>query len=245
MKAFIIRLENVKESRDTANDVMKHLDQFGFETNFFNGIDAKKGIHLFKKENRKIADLGIKTQRMTANEYKNIFPENELPKNAVDVTIRKSAKLDSRYHTFSYPGVVGCFYSHYRLWEMCVKLNEPIFIFEDDVIFLRKYYPVDWNDVIMVCTGKRAFEHDFYKPLLETPTGNPTAISIPGSQMPGAVGYGIKPHAAKTLVETYNTEMLPADTCLNRFVVELQCHSYLMGRAAIKDDGKISLTNLT
>jgi glycosyl transferase family 25 len=26
-------------------------------------------------------------------------------------------------------GVLGCFYSHYRLWQKCVVLNEPIFIF--------------------------------------------------------------------------------------------------------------------
>ena len=30
-------------------------------------------------------------------------------------------------------GEIGCLLSHYSLWEKCVKLNEPIVIFEDDV----------------------------------------------------------------------------------------------------------------
>ncbi len=31
-------------------------------------------------------------------------------------------------------GEVGCFISHWRAWERCVELNEPLIIFEDDAI---------------------------------------------------------------------------------------------------------------
>ncbi len=31
-------------------------------------------------------------------------------------------------------GQLGCFASHYLLWEKCVKLNRPIIILEDDII---------------------------------------------------------------------------------------------------------------
>ena len=31
-------------------------------------------------------------------------------------------------------GEIGCFLSHYTLWKKCVELNEPILIFEDDVV---------------------------------------------------------------------------------------------------------------
>src|SRR5690606_11229242 len=31
------------------------------------------------------------------------------------------------------PGEVGCFASHYLLWQRCVERNEPIIVMEDDV----------------------------------------------------------------------------------------------------------------
>lgn len=30
------------------------------------------------------------------------------------------------------PGELGCFASHYLLWEKCLELNEPIVVIEDD-----------------------------------------------------------------------------------------------------------------
>ena len=34
-------------------------------------------------------------------------------------------------------GVLGCFISHFSLWEKCIQLNEPIIILEHDALFLR------------------------------------------------------------------------------------------------------------
>ncbi|AMG30449.1 UDP-glucose--lipooligosaccharide glucosyltransferase [Grimontia hollisae] len=31
------------------------------------------------------------------------------------------------------PGELGCFASHYSLWERCVELNEPLLVLEDDI----------------------------------------------------------------------------------------------------------------
>jgi glycosyl transferase family 25 len=244
MKAFVISLTKIKESYSTAKKVLAKLKEYHFNAEIFEGVYPNESLRLFNNDNRKIAELGIKIERLTVPEYKKLYPSSYIPDNIVDVIIRTKANSDKSFQTFMYSGVIGCFYSHYRLWKKCIELDEPIFIFEDDVIFQREYHPIEWDDVLMVCTGKKAYKHDFYKPLLESPEGEYRAIDIPGSQMPGAVGYGIKPHAAKKLVETYKTEMLPADTCLNRFVVKLQCHSHLMGRATIDDDGKVSLTRM-
>jgi GR25 family glycosyltransferase involved in LPS biosynthesis len=60
--------------------------------------------------------------------------------------------------------------------------------------------------------------------------------------MPGAVGYAIKPEAARKLVDYYREEYLPADNAMNAFVIKLECHTYLMGRAARAEEGKQSLT---
>ena len=36
-------------------------------------------------------------------------------------------------------GEVGCFLSHWRVWEECVRLNEPILVLEDDAIITDKF----------------------------------------------------------------------------------------------------------
>ena len=56
--------------------------------------------------------------------------------------------------------------------------------------------------------------------------------------MPGAVGYGLTPRGARKLISYYETTYLPADNAMNTMVVKLQCHNYLMGRAATEKDGK-------
>ncbi|WP_413113973.1 glycosyltransferase family 25 protein [Thaumasiovibrio sp. DFM-14] len=40
-------------------------------------------------------------------------------------------KLNGRHAVL---GEIGCYCSHYLAWEKCVELNEPIIIFEDDVV---------------------------------------------------------------------------------------------------------------
>jgi GR25 family glycosyltransferase involved in LPS biosynthesis len=242
-RAFVIHLPKVKSSCTSAQSVLKQLHEFGFRAELFAGIDGETAEFLWHKENRRLAEFSIKPERIPVNEYRLRFPEESVPSNAVEIAIRKKFIDDVRYLKAQTPGVRGCFYSHYRLWQRCVELNEPVFIFEDDVMFERGWVPVDWQDVLMVCLGKKAYKHEFYSPLLYSPQGIPRAIDIPNLSLPGAVGYAIKPHAAQKLVECYVQDMLPADTAINQYVVRLQTHSYIMGRAAIAGDGKQSLTD--
>jgi GR25 family glycosyltransferase involved in LPS biosynthesis len=242
-KAFVIYLPKVGSSRASANKVLDVLKEYRFDAELFEGTDGKTANKLWKQENRRMSEFGPKPERLSIDEFRERFPEEPVPSNAVEITIRRRFSDDVRYQKSQHPGVRGCFYSHYRLWQKCIDLARPIFIFEDDVIFERGWLPVDWQDVLMVCLGKKAYRHEFYQPLLYSPSGNPQAVDIPNLSLPGAVGYAIKPHAAEKLVECYAQEMLPADTAINQHVVKLQCHNYLMGRAAIDIDGKISLTS--
>ena len=77
---------------------------------------------------------------------------------------------------------------------------------------------------------------------LENPVDPPVAVKPKGKVMPGAVGYGLTPRGARKLTTYYEKTYLPADNAMNTMVVKLQCHNYLMGRAATESDGKISLT---
>ena len=242
MKAFVISLSKIPSSANSAKKVLEQLLKYGLTAELFEGTYGYDAIDLFKKDKRRIAEYGIKTETLSVEEFKKRYPNNPLPDTIVSLEIRSPLPADKKTSKIMRPGVIGCFYSHYRLWKKCVDLNEPILIFEDDVIFERGFLPVEWKEILLLCTGKEAYKHEFYKPKLYNPIGDPHTTNLPNTSMPGAVGYGITPIAAKKLVNYYQEEFLPADTAMNQFVVELECHSHLMGRAAIDVDGKESLT---
>lgn len=242
MKAFVIHLPKIESSLSSAIQVFRKLSEYGFEAHLFEGIYGDEAVELFKLENRKLSDRGIKSQELTPEEFQILYPDVYLPSTVVSISIRGSIEEDTNFKKLLRPGVIGCFYSHYTLWKKCLELNEPIFIFEDDVIFERNYIPVVWDEIILLCTGKEAYKHPYYSKFLYRPEGTPMAIPLRNTSMPGAVGYGITPKGAEKLVREYSVDMLPADTAMNRFVVKLEFHNYLMGRAALEEDGKISLT---
>ena len=242
MKAFVISLSKIPSSAKSSQGVLKNLLKYGLEAELFEGTYGYDAHELFTRDGRKIAQYGIKTETLSPINFKRRFPNSSVPDNAVGIVIRTELANDPKIGKVLRPGVIGCFYSHHRLWQKCIELNEPILVFEDDVIFERNFIPVKWDEILLLCTGKQAYTHDFYSTKLYTPEGEPCAVALPNTSMPGAVGYGITPLAAKKLITHYKEEYLPADTAMNAFVVKLECHTYLMGRAAIREDGKQSLT---
>jgi GR25 family glycosyltransferase involved in LPS biosynthesis len=239
MKAFVISLSKIPSSAESSAKVLEKLLEYGFEAELFEGTYGYDAVELFHKDNRRIAKYGIKSIEIPIDEFKKRHPEIISIPNATNVIVRAELKNAGKVLR---PGVIGCFYSHYRLWQKCIELNEPICIFEDDVIFERGYEPVEWEDVLLLCLGKETHKHEFYSKKLYNPEGTPEAVKLWNTSMPGAVGYAIKPHAAQKLIDYYKEEMLPADTAMNVHVLKLQCHTYIMGRAATQEDGKVSLT---
>jgi GR25 family glycosyltransferase involved in LPS biosynthesis len=143
---------------------------------------------------------------------------------------------------FSSPGVKGCFHSHYRLWRKCAKLNEPIAIFEDDVVFERNYIPVEFSEVLVLSINYDwAAVRDQYKHLLEEQSEVPEALDYNFKYMPGCSGYIITPSAARKLAKTYKTTYLPADCAINNLICDIKIHSMLMGRSKTMSE-KESLT---
>ena len=214
MKAYVIGLTRIPSSFDSAIKVYLQLQDYGLETYFHEGTYGNEVAKIFEQENRVLYHTSFKG-------------------NPVDDEYRASATR---------PGVMGCFYSHFRLWQRCLELDEPILIFEDDVIFERGWIPVEWDDVLLVATGKSVYKDDWYAEKLYDPNGIANAVPLNRKVMPGAVGYGLTPQGARKLTDFYQTCFAPADNSMNVTVVNLQCHTYLMGRAAIDEDGKKSLT---
>jgi GR25 family glycosyltransferase involved in LPS biosynthesis len=239
MKAYIISLSKIPSSAESSKKVLEKLLEYGFDAELFEGTYGYDSLAMFEHDQRRMSKYGIKSITVSAEEFNREFPDVVLPPE--QKTVSRRARLDE-VGKMMRPGVVGCFYSHYRLWQKCLELNEPIFIFEDDVIFYRHYEPVEWQEVLLVCLGKQAHLHDFYSKKLYNPEGRPGVVKLHNTSMPGAVGYGLTPQGAKKLVEYYREEFLPADTAMNQYVVRLECHTHLMGRAATDEDGKVSLT---
>lgn len=214
MLAYVIGLSKIPSSHESAIKVYNQLKEYGLDVHHHEGTYGDQVARIFKKEGRELYHTSFKG-------------------NPIDDEYRASATR---------LGVMGCFHSHFRLWQRCVELNEPILIFEDDVIFERGWTPVEWNDVLLVATGKSVYKDDWYAEKLYNPIGEPCAVPLNRKVMPGAVGYGLTPRGAKKLTEFYENYFAPADNSMNATVVNLQCHTYLMGRAAIDEDGKKSLT---
>lgn len=51
--------------------------------------------------------------------------------------------------TMSRPGVQGCFLSHWKLWNKCVEINEPIIILEHDALIMKKWDPLELSNSII------------------------------------------------------------------------------------------------
>jgi GR25 family glycosyltransferase involved in LPS biosynthesis len=212
MKSYIIHLPKIPASLQTATELKDNLEKLNMDVELFEGTMGPDAVKKFDKEGRTLYPYGLK---------------GKLDSNSKEV------------HKGSSPGVKGCFDSHYRLWKKCVELNEPIIIWEDDIIITREFKPVEWDDILIVALGHPTKSVRWME-LLENPTGVPRAINYKSPSMPGCCGYAIKPDAANTLIKTYSNTYRPADNAINRSIVKMQIHSHIMGIAKVK--GKRSLT---
>lgn len=218
MKSFVIHLSKIESSLRTATKTKESLDQFNIPTILWEGCYGHEADTEFKNTGRKIHPWSFKGP-------------NSL--------IVPGSKYDLKN---SQPGIKGCFFSHYKLWEYCANINEPIMIWEDDIVIRRGFIPVEWEDVLILALGHPDKSERYLNYLNDPDLNNPQALQFPNSSMPGCCGYAIKPHAAKKLVDTYRSTYLPADNAINRHHVRLQIHNCIMGVALVKKDGKKSLT---
>jgi GR25 family glycosyltransferase involved in LPS biosynthesis len=199
VKSFIIHLSKIANSLNSAVRTQQDLKAIGIDAELFEGTYGNEAEDIFKQEGRTVHPINFRGN-----------PTEERDKN-------KAGK----------PGVMGCFYSHYRLWKKCVELNETIGIFEDDVKVLRPLVPIDFEEVLVVAMGSR--KNEKYLQYIHDPQGECHAAEYRHKSMPGTVGYLIKPAAAKKLLNYYQNTYLSSDNAINRCVVMIQIHSHIMG----------------
>jgi GR25 family glycosyltransferase involved in LPS biosynthesis len=245
MKAFIIYLPERPHSVAQSADMLKILRSYRIKTELFEGITGDVAVKLAQRAGKVLYPYSIKNRQLDEKDIENLIrPElyEEFKKNYQYSIVERKLIGEAHVGKLSRPGVVGCFYSHYALWQRCVELNEPIMIFEDDVKFYRNYRPVDFESVLILSLGKSSFLSEPQKTYLENPDGRPSARPWRNFSMPGASGYAITPDAALGLIKFYRPYWYPADNAINQFVCKIQIHNHLMGRNLLPEEGNVSMT---
>lgn len=208
MKAYIIHLSKIESSLNSALRLQTQLNNFKIKSELFEGSYGNVTKQQYEETGRVHHPWTFKGPNA-------LLPEDFKQKQST-------------------PGVIGCFDSHYRLWQKCAELDKPIMIFEDDANVIRSYIPVEFKDVLsLVFSHKKKMSK--YIEYLESPCGVPAACPYRPASMPGNAGYAIKPHAAKILIEVYKNTFLPADNAINQHHVKIQIHNYMMGKAVPRD----------
>jgi GR25 family glycosyltransferase involved in LPS biosynthesis len=245
MKAFIIYLPHREHSVKHANYMIEKLKSYKIDAELFIGTNGNDTDEIFTKEERTLYPYGIKNKSLDRTEVSQ-FLKKDLPLDfweTYSATIVEKSKLSEKeVNKISRPGVKGCFHSHFRLWRHCIDLNEPIMIFEDDVVFYREYIPVEFKDILIISLGKNSFYNEPFKSYLECPSGTAKSIEWKNFSMPGASGYIISPTGAKSLVKFYRHLYTPADNAINKNLVDIKITTFIMGRNTTEDEGNISMT---
>jgi len=104
------------------------------------------------------------------------------------------------------PGPFGNFLSHWKLWNLCVELNQPIGCFEHDVIF-QKPIPLD------ILNFRDLLKFDLIK--VQKPYGTGTCYQ-------GAHAHIIKPSGAKKLIDyCFKNGVMAADIMIGTDVLDI------------------------
>ena len=130
--------------------------------------------------------------------------------------------IDPILNTRLTKGEVGCFLSHWRIWEECVRLDEPILILEDDAIITDKFsydelYRMKREGYNFIYLGWKEMEESipiddkFVKPVYPYWT----------------LSYMITPESAKILTNNYaRKHIVPVDEYLPKCLDKLNVCAY-------------------
>lgn len=121
-------------------------------------------------------------------------------------------------------GQLGCFASHYLLWEKCVALNAPIIVLEDDAILHQNFL----SAYQFLCQGANQFEFLWLSPPSPAKRNQPEKpiYAIPNSdnyvaqfygQWSNTTGYYLTPKAAKKFLAQSQEWIFDVDITMERY----------------------------
>ena len=116
-------------------------------------------------------------------------------------------------------GEVGCFLSHWHLWNKCIEKNEPIIVLEDDAILTDKF------DVEEISKLKYDFVYLGWKEMDKSKEINDDLV-IPVYPY-WTLAYMIRPEAARVLVnDVIKCNIIPVDEYLPTKMPEIKVAGY-------------------
>lgn len=119
------------------------------------------------------------------------------------------------------PAQLGCYASHYLLWQKCVELGRPIIILEDDAVLQKPAFTDFHNnaDDFAQAYGLVWMQPDTRKEHRDVALGQFKGFAVKkfARGASGTTGYLIGPKAAQTLLDYSATWIYPVDTAMKRF----------------------------
>ncbi|MBZ7966658.1 glycosyltransferase family 25 protein [Campylobacter sp. RM9756] len=113
-------------------------------------------------------------------------------------------------------GEKACFASHYKLWQECIRLNEPIIILEDDVYFSEEFLNDSQNIVEKLLNAE--YECIRFCYITKTKmTSLKDNFSFTIQSIGGAQGYFLKPSAALKLTTCLRFWFKPVDNLIDMY----------------------------
>jgi len=110
--------------------------------------------------------------------------------------------------TMPFPGVQGCFFSHFYLWQKCIELNTPIVVLEQDAV-INAPWPTNLNPYAGIIKLHRPYT-----------SKSSTYDEDSGNWTKSAHAYYLAPQYAKTLINWSRTHgAIPADVLIGDKVV--------------------------
>lgn len=118
-------------------------------------------------------------------------------------------------------GQLGCYASHYLVWEECVKLGKPVIILEDDAVIdperLRAFLSqVDRIGPEFECIRLFRNHSKHYKIVPVRKIGSLDIVKYTKGPMRGT-GYYLTPAAAEKFLKASQRWFLPVDMTMDRF----------------------------
>ncbi|HEB7545100.1 glycosyltransferase family 25 protein [Campylobacter coli] len=113
-------------------------------------------------------------------------------------------------------GEKACFASHYKLWQECVKIDEPIIILEDDVEFSDEF--LNNGEEYIEELSKSEYEYVRFCYLFDKkfyPLNNNYLLSF--EKLAGTQGYILKASAAKKFIKYAKRWIYPVDDYMDMF----------------------------
>lgn len=128
---------------------------------------------------------------------------------------------------------LGCYASHFLLWEKCVSLNHPIMILEDDALINRthfkKIYQLIKNGSFDNYECIRLFQNPLkkHKYKVVEKINDYSVIKYLKGPM-GTVGYYVTPAGANKLIQNSEEWIFPVDIFMDRFWEhKVECYGIL------------------